>query len=57
LGRHGRLTRIWEAYPELNAWLSIDAQMVAAVSLGYPDIDPRMPHRKALDEVATWLDD
>ena len=46
---------IWEAYPCLNEWLGVDTQLVAAVSLGTPDVDPPMPPRKPMDEIVTWL--
>jgi len=46
---------VWEAYPELNAWLETDDQLVAAVSLGYPNVAPPDPPRKPMEEVVRWL--
>jgi len=37
---------VWEAYPELNAWLETDHQLVSAVSFGYADVSPQVPPRK-----------
>jgi nitroreductase len=47
---------IWEAYPEVNAWLDTDHQLVSAVALGYPDVSPETPQRKPLAEVVRWLE-
>ncbi len=47
---------VWEAYPELNAWLETDHQLVSAVSLGFSDISPQVPPRKPMDEIVRWLD-
>jgi len=47
---------VWEAYPELNAWLETDHQLVSAVSFGYADVSPQVPPRKAMDEIVRWLD-
>ena len=46
---------VWEAYPELNAWLETDDQLVAAVSLGYADEVPKGPARKPRSDVARWM--
>jgi nitroreductase len=45
---------IYFAYPELRAWLRTDRQIVAAVSLGYPDETPFPRPRKRLDCVVEW---
>jgi nitroreductase len=47
---------VWEAYPELNAWLETDHQLVSAVSFGYPDVSPQVPPRKPLEEVVRWME-
>jgi len=47
---------IWEAYVELNEWLQTDDQLVAAVSLGLPDQEPRDPTRKPMDKVVRWME-
>jgi nitroreductase len=43
------------AYDELCDWLGQTHQLVAAVSLGYPDEAPEARPRKPLDEVVQWL--
>jgi len=45
---------VWEAYPEINAWLETDDQLVSAVSFGVPDADPAVPARKPMDEIVRW---
>jgi len=45
---------VWEAYPEINAWLETDDQLVSAVSFGVADIEPPVPARKPMDEVVRW---
>ena len=40
---------------ELTNWLGETHQMIAAVSLGYPDESPGPRPRKALGEVMTWV--
>lgn len=46
---------IFVAYDELCAWLGEKHQLVAALSLGYPDESPAPRPRRAVDEVAVWL--
>jgi len=46
---------VFYAYEELSAWLGQDAQMVAAVSLGYPADHPVLFSRKPLADVTVWL--
>ena len=46
---------VWEAYPEINAWLETDDQLVAAASFGYADIDPPVPARRPTEETVRWL--
>jgi nitroreductase len=45
---------VFYAYKELCAWLGQTSQMIAAVSLGYPDEQPKARPRKPLSEVTTW---
>jgi nitroreductase len=47
---------VWEAYPELNAWLDVDHQLVSAVSLGYPDVSPAVPPRKPMEDTVRWFE-
>ena len=42
------------AVTELKAWLGEEGQLVAAVSLGYPDESPDAGPRKPLDEIVRW---
>jgi len=46
---------VFYAYNQLIAWLGETHQMIAAVSVGYPDESPAARPRKPLDEVARWL--
>jgi nitroreductase len=46
---------IFHAYDELCRWLGEEGQMVAAVSLGYPDESPGPRSRKTVSEVTRWL--
>lgn len=46
---------VYYAYEELCGWLGETHQMIAAVSLGYPDETPGARPRKAVDEVTRWL--
>jgi len=46
---------VWEAYPEINAWLETDDQLVAAVSFGYSDAEPSVPARRPMEETVRWL--
>jgi nitroreductase len=46
---------IFYAYDELCRWLDQKNQMIAAVSLGYPDEQPAARPRRSLDEVTIWL--
>ena len=45
----------FQAYEELGNWLGEDAQMIAAVSFGYPDENPDARPRKSVDEVTRWM--
>ena len=47
---------IWEAYGDVNQWLGLDLQLVAAVSVGYPAIDPPASPRKPLADIVTWVE-
>ena len=47
---------VWEAYPEIAEWLGTDDQLVAAVSFGYPDVEPKTPSRKPMEEVVRWVE-
>ena len=46
---------IISAYEELCAYLEQDCQMVAALSIGYPDEEPGARPRKPVDEVTRWM--
>jgi nitroreductase len=46
---------VFYAYDELTAWLGETHQMIAAVSLGYPDESPDPRPRKPVSEVTTWV--
>ena len=46
---------VFYAYEELCAWLGEERQMVAAVSLGYPDESPDARPRMPVDEVTRYL--
>ena len=46
---------IFYAYEELSQWLGQPGQMIAAVSLGYPDEQPAARPRKTVQEVTRWL--
>lgn len=46
---------VWETYEELNEWLGEDAQMVAAVSFGLPNMEPPAASRKPMEEVARYI--
>ncbi|RGY96005.1 nitroreductase family protein [Clostridium sp. AM58-1XD] len=45
---------IFFAYQELHDWLNIDGDLLAAVSLGYPEEKPDERPRKTLDKVVVW---
>lgn len=46
---------VFYAYPELCTWFGETRQMIAAVSVGYPDEAPSPRPRKSVDEVTRWL--
>ena len=46
---------VFSAYQELRGWLGETHQMIAAVTLGYPDEQPNARPRKSVDEVTRWL--
>ena len=46
---------VFYAYDELCAWLGQTHEMIAAVSLGYPDEHPDARRRKSVDEVTVWF--
>jgi len=46
---------VFYAYEQLMNWLGEKGQMVAAVSLGYPDESPEARSRKPFDEVVRWM--
>ena len=46
---------IFYAYPELCTWLGETHQMIAAISVGYPDETPSARPRKAVEDVTRWL--
>ncbi|EGT4879276.1 nitroreductase family protein [Clostridioides difficile] len=45
---------VYFAYRELCEWLNIDSQLVAAISLGYPDEEPSRRPRLQLSDVTEW---
>jgi nitroreductase len=45
---------VFYAYEELCSWLGEESQMIAAVSLGYPDESPDARLRKPVSEVTRW---
>lgn len=47
---------IFYAYDELHTWLGTDGQMIAAVSLGYPDQSPKPRPRKSVEEVTVYVE-
>ncbi len=49
------ICNIFYAYEELCTWLGEEGEMVAAVSLGYPDEAPDARPRKPLEEVSRQL--
>jgi len=46
---------VFYAYNQLIEWLGESRQMIAAVSVGYPDESPAARPRKAFDEVVRWF--
>lgn len=46
---------VFYAYDELRQWLGREDQMIAAVSIGYPDEAPGPRPRRPLEELVTWL--
>lgn len=46
---------VYYAYDELCSWLGETHQVIAAVSLGYPDESPAARPRQAVSKVTTWL--
>jgi nitroreductase len=46
---------VFYAYDELCTWLGQAHQMIAAVSLGYPDEQPGARPRKPVSQVTEWL--
>ncbi len=47
---------VFYAYDELRSWLGRDDQMIAAVSIGYPEESPDARPRRPLEDVTTWLE-
>ena len=46
---------VFYADNELCEWLGQTHELIAAVSLGYPDEQPNARPRKQIEEVSTWL--
>lgn len=46
---------VFYTYGDLCRWLGEKVQMVAAVSLGYPDESPGARLRKPVGKVTRWL--
>jgi nitroreductase len=42
------------AYREISKWLNTDKEIIAAISLGYPDEDPPRRPRKEMAAVVEW---
>lgn len=42
------------AWEELNAWLEVDGELVAAMAVGYAGETPAARPRKSLDDIVTW---
>ena len=42
------------AFEELNAWLHVQGQLIAAMALGYPDESPLPRPRKDFDHLVEW---
>ena len=47
---------VFYAYEELCSWLGEEGQLIAAVSLGYPDESPGPRPRKPISDVVRWLE-
>lgn len=45
---------IFFAYQELNEWLDVDGELLAALAFGYPDEFPRARPRKRMEDVTIW---
>jgi len=50
------ICNIFYAYEELCDWIGEKGQMIAAVSLGYPDQSPTARPRRTVDDVAVFKD-
>ena len=50
-----RICDVFYAHDDLCKWLGQTHQMIAVVSLGYPDEHPGPRPRKPMSEVTTWL--
>ncbi|MBG0770473.1 MAG: nitroreductase family protein [Anaerolineaceae bacterium] len=46
---------VYFGYEELCAWLGEESELIAAVSLGYADHEPRPRPRKPVDEVTVYV--
>jgi nitroreductase len=46
---------VFYAYGDLCRWLDEEVQMIAAISLGWPDERPDSRSRKPVSEVTRWL--
>jgi len=46
---------VFSAYDQLCAWLGEQCEMIAAVSLGYPDEHPNARARQPVSKVVRWL--
>ena len=46
---------VFFGYEELCAWLGEKGQMIAAVSFGYPDQEPRPRPRKTVEEITEFI--
>lgn len=46
---------IFFAYDDLHTWLGTEGQMIAAISVGYPDQSPEPRPRKSVEEVTVYV--
>ncbi len=42
------------AYDELNRWLNVDGELIAAMTIGYADETPSARPRKKLEDIVSW---
>lgn len=42
------------AYDELNRWLNVDGELIAAMTIGYANETPPARPRKKLEDIVQW---